>query len=66
MNNTKSIVFVPRDAEVKTYNLSTNDAKKLLYALKDDCVEVEPGTGVYTVSDLDKVAEAYHYLLVKK
>lgn len=64
MSNTKSIVFVPQDAEVKTYNLSSNDAEKLLDALKDDCVEVEAGTGVYTVNNLDNVTAAYHHLFV--
>lgn len=47
MSNTTSIIFVPQDTEVKTYNLSSNDAEKLLDALKDDCIEVEPKTGVY-------------------
>lgn len=66
MSNTTSIIFVPQDTEVKTYNLSSNDAEKLLDALKDDCVEVEPKTGVYKVSNLNKIAEVYHYLLVKE
>lgn len=67
MSNTeKTIIFVPRTAGLETYNLSEADTKRLLDALKGDCAEIAPGTGIYTVSSLDKVAEAYHYLLVKE
>lgn len=66
MSNTKNIIFVPQAADLATYNLSVDDANRLLDALDGDCVEVAPGTGVYTVSSIDKVAEAYNYLIVKE
>lgn len=67
MSNTeKNIIFVPNTAGLETYNLSNTDAERLLDALEGDCVELAPGTGIYKVSSLDKVYNAYHHLLVKE
>ncbi|MCI8352860.1 MAG: hypothetical protein HFJ58_04620 [Clostridia bacterium] len=67
MNNTeKTIIFVPRTAGLGTYHLSEAEVERLLDALEGDCAEIAPRTGIYTISSLDKVADAYHNLSMKE
>ncbi len=65
MDNTRTIFFVPESSDIATFNLNDSEVNALLSSLPCGCVEVEPGSGVYTVHDMESVTKAYDSLFTK-
>lgn len=47
------------------YNLNSNELSTLLNLLNNDYIEVEPDTNIYSVYDLNRVAEIYNSMFAQ-